>query len=307
MGTENIHDAFARETLSYKDNAACFFRGILPKDMGKRLDFGNLQEEKTSYTDKDLSAYFSDVVYECGYKGSVLKLVLLFEHKSFVPVFPYSQLLQYILNIWKRALKQNKPIPIVLPIILYHGKRKWETRPLHAYLSGDTDLFARFIPGFEYILVDLSKIQDRHIMALFNNNPAVKLWLLVQKYIYLEEALMNNLDSFFSPDIVYFTLEEGLQFIESFCRYVFKATKIDHAAILRNIPMLPDSAKEVIMTTAEKLRKQGKQEGKQEGLEEGAKKAKLEDARKMVAKGYPIDDICEITSLSRDEVEKLKK
>jgi predicted transposase/invertase (TIGR01784 family) len=70
--------------------------------------------------------------------------------------------------------------------------------------------------------------------------------------------------------------------------------------------MLPDSAKEVIMTTAEKLRKQGKQEGKQEGLEEGAKKAKLEDARKMVAKGYPIDDICEITGLSRDEVERLK-
>ena len=53
---------------------------------------------------------------------------------------------------------------------------------------------------------------------------------------------MNNLDSFFSPDIVYFTLEEGLRFMERFCRYVFKATKIDHAAILRKIPMLPDES-----------------------------------------------------------------
>jgi hypothetical protein len=159
------------------------------------------------------------------------------------------------------TLKQNKPIPIVLPIILYHGKQKWKTRPLQTYLSGDTDLFVRFIPGFEYILVDLSKIPDREIISLFAQNPAVKLWLLVQKYIYVEEALMNNLDSFFSPDIVYFTLEEGLQFIEGFCRYVFKATKIDHAAILRKIPMLPVKAKEVIMTTAEKLRKQGLEEG----------------------------------------------
>ena len=302
MGTQNIHDMFARETLSYKDNAACFFRGILPEDVGKSLDFESLREEKTSYTDKDLSAYFSDVVYECGYKGSLLKLALLFEHKSFVPDFPHSQLLLYILNIWKRALKQNKPIPIVLPIILYHGQRKWKSRPLHAYLSGDTDLFARFIPGFEYLLVDLSKIPDKQIMTLFNTNPAVKLWLLTQKYIYLEEALMNNLDSFFSPDIVYFTLEEGLQFIESFCRYIFKATKIDHAAILRNIPMLPDSAKEVIMTTAEKLRKQGLEEGEKRGKHE----AKLEDARRMLTKGYPIDDICDITGLSRAEVEKLK-
>ena len=310
MGTQNIHDAFARETLSYKDNAACFFRGILPEDVGKRLDFESLQEEKTSYTDKDLSAYFSDVVYSCRYSGSVLKIALLFEHKSFVPQFPHFQLLRYILNIWESYSKQNKPIPIVLPIILYHGKRKWKARPLHAYLSGDTGLFARFIPGFEYILVDLSKLPDAEIISLFKKNPAVKLWLLIQKYIYVEEALMNNLDSFFSPDIVYFTLEEGLQFIESFCRYVFKATKIDHAAILRKIPMLPDKAKEVIMTTAEKLRKQGKQEGLEEGLEEGEKKgkqeAKLEDARRMLEKGYPIEDVCEITGLSLDEVEKLK-
>jgi len=304
MGTQNIHDIFARETLSYKDNAACFFRGILPEDVGKRLDFESLREEKTSYTDKDLTAYFSDVVYECIYKGSLLKIVLLFEHKSFVPVFPYSQLLQYILNIWKRALKQKKPIPIVLPIILYHGKQKWKTWPLQTYLSGDTDLFTRFIPGFEYLLVDLSKIPDKEIISLFAQNAAVKLWLLIQKYIYLEEALMNNLDSFFSPDIVYFTLEEGLQFIESFCRYVFKATKIDHAAILRKIPMLPDRAKEVIMTTAEKLRKQGLEEGEKIGEQRGEKKAKLEDARRMLEKEYPIEDICEITGLSRAEVEK---
>ena len=64
------------------------------------------------------------------------------------------------------------------------------------------------------------------------------------------------------------------------------------------------------MTTAEKLRKQGKQEGLEEGLEEGEKKgkqeAKLEDARRMLEKGYPIEDVCEITGLSLDEVEKLK-
>ena len=62
--------------------------------------------------------------------------------------------------------------------------------------------------------------------------------------------------------------------------------------------MLPKGAKEAIMTTAEKLRKQGRQEGKQEG--------KLEDARRMLEKGYPLEDIREITGLSRDEVEKLK-
>jgi predicted transposase/invertase (TIGR01784 family) len=310
MGTQNIHDSFAREILSYKENAVCFFRGILPEDVVKRLDFKSLTEDKTSYTDEELAAYFSDVVYECRYKGSFLKIALLFEHKSFVPQFPHFQLLRYILNIWESFRKQRKPVPIVLPIILYHGKQKWNPRPFQAYVSGDTDLFARFIPGFEYILVDLSTIPDKQIMALFNTNPAVKLWLLIQKYIYVEEALMNNLDGFFSPDIVYFTLEEGVRFFESIWRYIFEATHIEPDTILEKIPMLPDGAKEAIMTTAEKLRKQGRQEGKQEGLEEGEqrgeKKAKLEDARRMLEKGYPFEDICEITGLSRDEVKGVR-
>ena len=62
MNTKNIHDSFARETLSYKDNAACFFRGILPEDLVKRLDFKSLREDKTSYTDEESVR----VLFRCG-------------------------------------------------------------------------------------------------------------------------------------------------------------------------------------------------------------------------------------------------
>lgn len=299
MNQKNIHDSFARETLSHRDNAACFFRGILPGDVGKKLNFESLREEKTSYTDKELATYFSDVVYECGYEGSSLKMALLFEHKSHIPDFPYSQILRYILNIWNSALKQKKPLPVVLPIILYHGKREWKSKPLSAYLSGDLGSLARFIPEFEYLLVDLSKMPDKEIKNLFINSPAVKLWLLIQKYIYTPRTLIENLDSFFGSDIVYFTTEEGLHFMESLCRYIFYAAVIDPDMILHSLPMLPERAKEVVMTTAEKLIKQGRLEGKLEG--------KLENARRMVEKGYPVEDICDITGLSREEILTLRR
>jgi predicted transposase/invertase (TIGR01784 family) len=48
------------------------------------------------------------------------------------------------------------------------------------------------------------------------------------------------------------------------------------------------------MTTAEKLMKQGE------------KKAKTEDARKMLEEGLAVELIVKVTGLSRDEVEKLK-
>jgi predicted transposase/invertase (TIGR01784 family) len=290
MGTEQIHDAFAKEVLASKENAAFFFRNVLPKKISKSLDFCSIEQENTSYIDETLHSYFSDAVYSCRYSGSVLKIALLFEHKSFVPQFPHFQLLRYILNIWESCRKQRQPIPIVLPIILYHGKRSWIQQPLEEYLSGDTDLLDNFIPGFDYLLIDLSKLQDAEIISLFKNNPAVKLWLLVQKYIYTEEALTQNLDSFFRPDIVYFSLEIGSRFLESIFRYIFEATERNPKTLLQRVPMLPDRAKETIMTTAEKLRKQGI----------------LEAARRMLEEGLAEELIIKITGLSRDEVEKLK-
>ena len=47
------------------------------------------------------------------------------------------------------------------------------------------------------------------------------------------------------------------------------------------------------------------QEGREKGLVEGEVKKNLENARKMKKKGYPIDDIAEITGLSADEINSL--
>ena len=55
------------------------------------------------------------------------------------------------------------------------------------------------------------------------------------------------------------------------------------------------------MTTAAKLREEGKLEGKLEGIKEKAR----EDAKKMLKKKYPIDEIVEITGLTKSEIEKL--
>ncbi|HEY5561123.1 MAG TPA: hypothetical protein VIK72_05070 [Clostridiaceae bacterium] len=44
---------------------------------------------------------------------------------------------------------------------------------------------------------------------------------------------------------------------------------------------------------------------RKEGFEEGIKEGKLEDASKMVKKGFIIDDIIEITGLKKEDIEKL--
>ena len=45
--------------------------------------------------------------------------------------------------------------------------------------------------------------------------------------------------------------------------------------------------------------------GHAEGLAEGRMEEKLENARRMKSKGYPLDDIVDITGLTIEEIEKL--
>jgi predicted transposase/invertase (TIGR01784 family) len=103
--------------------------------------------------------------------------------------------------------------------------------------------------------------------------------------------LREHLQDFFKLGILYFKEEEGLRFLESVCRYIYSAAEIRAEEILKAVEYLPHDAEEVFMTAAEQLKKE----------------AKLEDARKMLIKGYPIKDICDITGLTLDEVRKLKK
>ena len=49
----------------------------------------------------------------------------------------------------------------------------------------------------------------------------------------------------------------------------------------------------------------GRAEGKAEGLAEGMQTKALETAAKLKTRGMPIDDVCEITGLTKEEVETL--
>jgi predicted transposase/invertase (TIGR01784 family) len=273
------------------------FGGILPDALRANLKLRTLKLDTTSYTDEKLEQYFSDVVYNCSYMSgrSMVKLALLFEHKSFIPQFPHAQLLRYINNIWDNHTKQKKSRPIILPIIFFHGRRNWEQLPLHAYLSGDTELYSRFIPDFEYVLINLREYNQDTITNMFSRNPGVKLWLLIQKHIYTPKIVLEILENLADSDILFLTTEEGLRVLETMCRYLFKATSLSAETIIKAVTPLPQNGKEAIMTTAEKL------------MEQGELKKARQTAQRMLEEGLDIDLIVRVTGLSREEVEGLRK
>ncbi len=87
--------------------------------------------------------------------------------------------------------------------------------------------------------------------------------------------------------------------------YIWRLSSSEPREFAANVERLVDDAllREEIMSTGQKLVEQGREEG----LQEGSLKRAREDALRMLRKGYPVDDIVEITELSRDEVEALDK
>ena len=53
-------------------------------------------------------------------------------------------------------------------------------------------------------------------------------------------------------------------------------------------------------------RKEGREEGREEGIKEGIEQDRIEIAKKMIKKKMKIEDICEITGLTIEEIEELK-
>ena len=51
----------------------------------------------------------------------------------------------------------------------------------------------------------------------------------------------------------------------------------------------------------------GIKRGEQIGLKKGIQKSKIEIAKKMIEKEIPIENICEITNLTKEEIEKITK
>ena len=126
MDIENPHDKFFKETFSRLDILTDFLQAYLPSDVFEALDLTTLVREADSFTDGDLGEHFADLVFTVLSGRKAITITLLLEHKSYYEESPHFQLNQYLLNLWAHQVKGKKPLTAILPIVIYHGQRRWK-------------------------------------------------------------------------------------------------------------------------------------------------------------------------------------
>ncbi len=225
---KNPHDRFFKELFSEKAVMSEFISKTFPEEIVKNINLKSLQLENTSYLDENLQTTYSDMVYNCVYNNETkINVTLLFEHKSFYASYPHFQLLSYILRIWEKQLKDKVKLTPVIPIIFYHGKNTFSKKNISEYFGKDVldKNLKKFIPNFDYILIDTNEFTNEEIKGLFDE-ISLRIGILLMKNIFIEKEIVSNMNKFFSEVKELFKTEKGKKFFSQIVAYLFYTTKI---------------------------------------------------------------------------------
>lgn len=306
------HDRYIRSILSNPPVAREFFEKHLPVEVVKVIDFPTLTLQKDSFVDDKLRMRVADLLFSVNFNQDPGYIYLLMEHASKPDrLLPY-RMLQYTLSIIDQHLrksKNNKKLPLVVPLILYTGNKPYTYSTDFFELFGEEKDLARSIFLTPYQLIDLNKIPDETLKEAYYWFGAAALTAkhirdfdlvpLIKSMIELLERLKKEgLD-----DYVHLTLS-----------YMFTTGEVRDKEEFRDIIRsgLSERDEEIVMTLAEQYRQIGYQEAMvlveqhvQKGKLEGKLEALHETVLNLLKFGMDAEQVAEATKLPLKEVQGL--
>jgi hypothetical protein len=188
------------------------------------------------------------------------------------------RLLRYQDRIWERWRADHpkaKTLPMILPIVMYHGVRPWsEPRSFDALLdvpAGVRPAVEPYLVRFTYLLLDLSEIPDDELREAAMWTALAKLVAMCFKHARVSADFVQILGRWMSVVREVARAPNGLEALAQVMRYVLEvnehvASEALQALLEREIG--PET-KDIIVTTGQQLIEQGRQQGIEQGIEQG--------------------------------------
>lgn len=175
------------------------------------------------------------------------------------------------------------------------------TMPLFAIIKGTE----KYVPDFKSEIIDLCALDDEK----FGGQAESRAFFLALKYS-RDSRILSRI-----PEIVRLFSDLGSkdsQYLSEVLLYIGAViSKEKRYEFLEIIKREHRDGVSIMETVADSFRDEGIQiglkKGREEGLAEGKLKDKFEIALKMLKKEMSVELIMELTDLSRDQIEKLRK
>ena len=290
--TETAHqypDKLTKASLQVKSTIVDLLKNFVRPSVTKGLDYEGLTLDNTTYISPAMKALFSDVVYRSTCGDSNVSVAVLVEHKTRMELYPHLQLLDYKGSIWRHDEANEKPLTAVIAIVLYQNPYNYTKKDFHKYFVNLPPHLRRFIPHFDYILINVSTISDKQILALAPDS-ILRSMLLAYKHASDNVYVKKHFQEFFrffdgNPHLEYY--------FQQMLVYVQHYADISPEELIALIQTFNDSSiKKKAMSTYDQIVLQSKTE------------THLTYIKKLLMKGFNIIEIADFTDLPIENVKK---
>lgn len=276
------------------------------KFINKTLKLNIKKEEIEKYNSSFISKTFQNKEADIVYKIKDKNIFFLIEHQSKIDYSMPFRLLEYEVAIIRSAIDKSKiknksyKIPLVMPIVLYTGKQKWNA---NKYLEKSQEKIQCLnIKIGNYSLVDINNYTEKELLE---DNTFISKMMLIEKSKNTEE-IAETLEK-----IINKTRKEDKELLKGIIE-IFLEEKIGIQKSTELIRKL-ESESDSMLAIVDMIRKEnqmyidmGRKEGKKEGKIEGKTETIKEIVNKMLRKNLPEKTIIEITGINPKEIEEIK-
>ena len=275
----NPHDLMFKAAFGQPEHARGVLRAIVPPVLAEALDWSTLALQPGSFVDVALQQQHTDLLYAATWRdGGEMLVYLLFEHQSSLPTEGRmaERLLGYQVRIWDRwraGHPKARTLPMILPIVMYHGASPWsEPRSFDALLDVPAPLrlaVEPYLVRFTYLLHDLSEISEEELRAGAMRTALAKLAVMCFKYARTRADFLQILGRWIDVMREVARAPHGLEALAQVMQYILEVNDHVESEQLQGLLLreIGPEAKDAIMTAGQRLIEQGRQEGRQQGIQ----------------------------------------
>lgn len=269
---QNPHDTLFRFTFHHAAHAASWLRSAVPSDVATAIDWSTLSLVDEWLPGLHLRPHLADLVFVAALHNNNGHLLILVEHKSYRSKGVFGQMLRYAVLLQKAFQQRHGALPLVLPILLQHGKPPGR-HDEHVHLG----LFAPWQPSIRILIDDLTE-RDEANLRIPGRTELAELTLLALRFlphctpaevphaIDRWQELMRAIDRAAAPPK---TPPMGRDAIDAIGWYTLAVTDVTPEVLSSTFGRILHRPDETIMSTLERTYQKGKVEGKAEGKAEG--------------------------------------
>jgi predicted transposase/invertase (TIGR01784 family) len=295
-----IHDKGYKRLFKNKTIFRQLLETFVPMDWVKELDFDACECLEKSFISEHYKETASDIIYKIKLKRKEIYIVILVEFKAKVERFTSLGILNYVTNFWMDYVESTpkaRMLPPVFPILLYNGDSKWTAPVKIADLIDGHEYLGRYAVNFEYFKIAENAYPKKVLLKIKN---IVSTLFLAESY-YSIDVLIKELLALFEREEDKAAVSLLINWFTQLRRHK-RMPERDYDKLER-VYENKQEAQQMLITAIRKEQQSFIDQGKRKGKRE----ERIQTARKLIAKGFDLALIAEITGLADRQIVKLKQ